>query len=150
MSDDSTTPAAAETTPFEAFGGERFFEALVADFYARVADDPLLRPMYPDSDLGPARRRLTLFLQQYWGGPDTYSQERGHPRLRMRHVGYAIDSVARDRWLALMHDAVAAQGMPEKDERLLWQYLVSAAFGMQNVPDDAVPPDAMEATEVRH
>lgn len=137
-----------DSTPFEAFGGQAFFEALVASFYGRVAHDPILRPLYPDEDLAAAERRLCLFLQQYWGGPDTYGQERGHPKLRMRHMPYAIDSVARDRWLALMHDAVIDQHMTEESERVLWQYLVGAAFAMQNVTDDAPPPDAINVTEV--
>lgn len=137
-----------ETTPFELFGGQPFFESLVAAFYERVAQDPILRPMYPDEDLAAAERRLCLFLQQYWGGPGTYSAERGHPKLRMRHVPYAIDSVARDRWLTLMHDAVVEQNMPEAAERVLWQYLVGAAFAMQNVMDDAPGPDAIDVTEV--
>lgn len=134
--------------PYEQFGGAPFFERLVAAFYERVAHDPVLRPMYPEGDLGPAQRRLTLFLMQYWGGPDTYSQERGHPRLRMRHAPYAIDSVARDRWITLMHDAVVEQGMAPEQERVLWQYLVGAAFAMQNVMDDAPPPSAIDVQEV--
>ena len=79
-------------TPFERFGGHEFFDLLVARFYAGVAEDPVLRPMYPEADLGPAAERLQLFLEQYWGGPTTYSQERGHPRLRMRHAPYAVDA----------------------------------------------------------
>jgi len=125
-------------TPFTAFGGEEFFTRLVHGFYERVARDPILRPMYPDEDLTAAERRLRLFLMQYWGGPQTYSEERGHPRLRMRHVDFAIDSVARDRWLTLMHDAVADMDMDPEAEAQLWVYLVSAAFGMQNIPDDPV------------
>jgi len=142
--DGSPTPP----TPFEQFGGEPFFTALVAAFYERVARDPVLRPMYPEGDLGPAQRRLTMFLEQYWGGPHTYDDERGHPRLRMRHAPYAIDSVARDRWLTHMHDAMVEQAMEPEDERLLWQYLVGAAFAMQNVPDDAPPAHAIDVTEV--
>lgn len=134
--------------PYDEFGGTPFFERLVAAFYDRVAHDPVLRPMYPEGDLGPAQRRLTLFLIQYWGGPHTYDDERGHPRLRMRHAPYAIDSVARDRWLTLMHDAVVEQAMPEDQERVLWQYLVGAAYAMQNVLDDAPPPGAIDVQEV--
>lgn len=134
--------------PYDEFGGTAFFERLVTAFYERVAQDPVLRPMYPEGDLGPAQRRLTLFLIQYWGGPDTYSQERGHPRLRMRHAPYAIDSVARDRWLTLMHDAVVEQDMPADHEQVLWQYLVGAAFAMQNVADDEPPANAIDVQEV--
>ncbi|MDO8309624.1 MAG: globin [Actinomycetota bacterium] len=134
-------------TAYDLFGGAAFFESLVAAFYSRVGRDPVLRPMYPEEDLAGAQRRLTLFLGQYWGGPGTYSEERGHPRLRMRHAGFAIDSVARDRWLTLMHDAVVEQGLPEDSERLLWQYLVGAAFAMQNIADDAPPAHAIDVTE---
>ncbi len=131
---------ATEKTPYEIFGGAPFFEALVRSFYERVAQDDILRPMYPPGDLAPAERRLLMFLEQYWGGPTTYDQERGHPRLRMRHAGFAIDAAARDRWLTLMHEAVAERNMPPEHERVLWQYLVSAAFAMQNIPDE--PPTA--------
>jgi len=130
----------ADITPYEQFGGAAFFAALVRAFYERVAVDPVLRPMYPPGDLAPAERRLRLFLEQYWGGPTTYDDERGHPRLRMRHAGFPIDAVARDRWLTLMRDALAEQALPEGDERVLWQYLVSAAFAMQNIPDEAASP----------
>lgn len=148
MSSTPTDGSPTPPTPFEQFGGEPFFTALVAAFYARVGRDPVLRPMYPEGDLGPAQRRLTMFLEQYWGGPHTYDDERGHPRLRMRHAPYAIDSVARDRWLTHMHDAMVEQAMEPEDERLLWQYLVGAAFAMQNVPDDAPPAHAIDVTEV--
>jgi hemoglobin len=128
--DDSPAPSA-----YVRFGGAPFFGSLVSAFYARVAHDLVLRPMYPDGDLAPAERRLRMFLEQYWGGPSAYQEERGHPRLRMRHAPYPIDALARDRWLINMHDAVAEQNMSEEDERELWQYLVSAAFAMQNVDD---------------
>lgn len=124
------------TTPYDDFGGEAFFERLVAAFYARVAHDPILRPMYPDEDLAAAQWRLQYFLMQYWGGPQTYSEERGHPRLRARHMDFRIDSAARDRWLSLMHDAVVEQDMTDEQESQLWMYLVQAAFAMQNVPDE--------------
>ena len=146
MSDEKKAPL--DVTPYDRFGGEPFFHGLVSAFYARVAHDPVLRPMYPGADLAGAERRLRLFLMQYWGGPHTYDDERGHPRLRMRHAGFPIDSVARDRWLTLMHDAVVEQGMDAAAETELWAYLVGAAFAMQNIPDDAPPPNAMEATEV--
>jgi len=119
-----------EPTPYDVFGGESFFTALVHDFYVGIAGDPVLRPMYPEEDLGPAEERLRLFLMQYWGGPTTYSDERGHPRLRMRHAA------ARDRWLSLMHDAMVEQDLTDEQETQLWMYLVSAAFAMQNVPDE--------------
>jgi len=90
-------------TVFMAVGGQPFFDDLVAGFYRRVADDPVLLPLYPDAhDLGPAADRLAKFLAQYWGGPTTYSEERGHPRLRMRHVPFTIGPTERDAWLAAM------------------------------------------------
>ncbi|MBU6245087.1 MAG: globin [Actinomycetales bacterium] len=128
------------------FGGGAFFTSLVHAFYERVAEDPILRPMYPPGDLAPAERRLRMFLEQYWGGPTTYDAERGHPRLRMRHASYPIDSVARDRWLSLMHEALAEQALAQEAERVLWQYLVSAAFAMQNIPDE-MPASALPMTE---
>ena len=122
----------SEQTAYERFGGHEFFVALVGDFYRGVAGDPLLRPMYPDADLGPAEDRLRMFLEQYWGGPTTYSDERGHPRLRMRHAPYVIDPDARDRWLAHMRAAVDARGMAPDDEAELWGYLSMAAEAMVN------------------
>ena len=105
--------------------------------------------MYPAGDLAPAQRRLTLFLEQYWGGPQTYGDERGHPRLRMRHAAFPIDSVARDRWLAPHARRDGRAGLARRSPRqLLWQYLVSAAFAMQNIPDEA-PASAIDVTEVR-
>ena len=95
------------STFFDEIGGEEFFTELVSGFYARVATDPILRPMYPESDMKGAAWRLQKFLEQYWGGPSTYSEERGHPRLRMRHVGFHIDLAARDAWLSCMMAAMA-------------------------------------------
>ena len=121
-------------TPYERFGGHEFFTALVHDFYVGVAQDPVLRPMYPDEDLGPAEERLRMFLEQYWGGPGTYSELRGHPRLRMRHSPYVIGADAHDRWLSHMRVAVEARDMGPEDEAELWGYLTSAAFAMINTP----------------
>jgi hemoglobin len=122
---------------YERFGGADFFDRLTTSFYSRVAADPILRPMYPETELAPARDRLRMFLEQYWGGPTTYGELRGHPRLRMRHAGFPIDAAARDRWLVLMHESLAEQGLPTEDEQLIWQYFVGAAFAMQNIPDPA-------------
>jgi hemoglobin len=133
-------------TPYEIFGGAPFFESLVHAFYERVARDDVLRPMYPAGDLAPAERRLRMFLEQYWGGPTTYDEERGHPRLRMRHNPYPIDAVARDRWLTHMHDAMVEQHMPAEHEAVLWKYLVSAAFSMQNI-EDTPPTPPIPVTE---
>lgn len=124
-----------EITFYDDFGGHDFFERLVSAFYSRVATDDILRPMYPDEDLTDARGRLQMFLEQYWGGPKTYGEVRGHPRLRMRHMPFAIDGRARDRWLTHMRAAVDEQHMPPEQEEVLWNYLLSAAFAMQNVPD---------------
>ena len=122
----------SEVSFFEAVGGEATFRRLVDRFYAGVADDPLLRPMYPEEDLGPAADRLTLFLMQYWGGPTTYSDARGHPRLRMRHAPFTVDIAARDAWLKHMRDAVDSLGLPEQQHTMLWDYLERAAYFMVN------------------
>ncbi|NDH65882.1 MAG: globin, partial [Microbacteriaceae bacterium] len=84
---------------FEQIGGSATFKKLVERFYEGVAQDDVLRPMYPEEDLGPAAERLRLFLEQYWGGPSTYQELRGHPRLRMRHNPFKINPLARERWL---------------------------------------------------
>ena len=96
----------SEDTFFDAVGGADTFRRLVAIFYAGVAEDPVLRPLYPEEDLGPAEERFRMFLEQYWGGPRTYSDQRGHPRLRMRHAPFVIGPVQRDAWLARMRVAV--------------------------------------------
>src|SRR5262245_960920 len=120
-------------TLYDAVGGMAFFERLVDRFYDGVEGDPELRRLYPEpDDLGPARRRLTLFLAQYWGGPGTYSEERGHPRLRMRHLSFAIGPAERDRWLLHMADAVEQTApTPEIAERLM-AYFVLSAEAMRN------------------
>lgn len=129
MSD--TEPPLAETF-YDAVGGAETFRRLVASFYAGVADDPILRPLYPEEDLGPAEERFRLFLEQYWGGPRTYSDQRGHPRLRMRHAPFVIGPVERDAWLARMRSAVDELGLTAEQDTLLWDYLVMAAHSMVN------------------
>ena len=126
-------PVAAEPTPFEAMGGMPFFERLVGAFYDRVAVDPVLRALYPETDLSPARRRLTLFLTQFWGGPSTYSAERGHPRLRSRHLRFEIGACERDHWLEAMQAALAEVGAPEPWADELRRYFESAAEALRNV-----------------
>lgn len=121
-------------TPYEILGGHEFFRALVDDFYAGVAADPVLRALYPEDDLGPANERLRLFLEQYWGGPTTYSQQRGHPRLRMRHFPFAIDDDARARWLRCMRDALDNRALPPELDGPVWQYLETSAQAMVNRP----------------
>jgi hemoglobin len=120
------------TTLYERVGGTPFFEALVDRFYAGVAEDPVLRPLYPDGDLSEERRWLALFLVQYWGGPGTYSELRGHPRLRMRHAPFVIGERERDRWLVHMRAAVDGSGASEDVRAALHDYFTSAADFMVN------------------
>ncbi|MEX1169456.1 MAG: globin [Chloroflexota bacterium] len=117
---------------YERAGGTPFFEALVARFYDGVEADPVLRPVYPEADLAPARRRLTLFLIQYWGGPTTYDEERGHPRLRMRHAPFAIGPAERDRWLLHMRAAIAELAPAPEIAAELERYIAMAADAMRN------------------
>jgi hemoglobin len=118
---------------WEAVGGRPTFEKLVRAFYAGVADDPVLLPMYPEQpDLEGAIQRLTGFLEQYWGGPGTYSEQRGHPRLRMRHMSFAVTPEARDHWLAHMRAAVDTLELSPLHDAMLWDYLERAAHAMVN------------------
>ena len=117
---------------YAAIGGEDTFRRLVETFYAGVADDPELRALYPEDDLGPAAERLRLFLIQYWGGPTTYSDVRGHPRLRMRHAPFAIDQAAHDAWITHMRAAVESLDLPPAYAHTLWEYLTRAAASMRN------------------
>ena len=119
-------------TLYDRAGGTPFFEALVGRFYGGVAEDPVLRPLYPEKDLAGAQRRLTLFLVQYWGGPTTYDQERGHPRLRMRHAPFAIGPAERDRWLVRMRAAIADSAPPDDVASELERYFAMAAEAMRN------------------
>jgi hemoglobin len=121
-----------EVTFYEAVGGEETFRQLVHRFYEGVATDPLLRPLYPEEDLSGAEERLRLFLTQYWGGPRTYSERRGHPRLRMRHMPFRITEVERDAWLRHMRASVDELELPEELETMLWDYLVMAANSLVN------------------
>ncbi|HEY2947005.1 MAG TPA: globin [Micromonosporaceae bacterium] len=130
----------ASQTFYDAVGGEPTFRKLVDEFYAGVATDPVLRPVYPDEDLGPARERLTLFLMQYWGGPSTYSQQRGHPRLRMRHARFRVGPAERDAWLRQMRRAMDGLGLPPEQDRTLWEYLERAALFMVNTFDSSDDP----------
>jgi len=123
------------STFYERVGGSATFAELVSQFYARVSVDPILAPMYPSTDMKAAAERLQLFLEQYWGGPDTYSQRRGHPRLRMRHGGFHIDSAARDAWLSCMRGAVDGVDLSQELKDELWKYLESAAIHLVNQPD---------------
>ncbi|MFF7153540.1 globin [Streptomyces sp. NPDC008139] len=123
-----------QQTFYELVGGEETFRRLVHVFYQGVAGDPELRAMYPEEDLGPAEDRLRLFLMQYWGGPRTYSDERGHPRLRMRHAPFEVNKAAHDAWLRHMRVAVDELGLDPAHEQQLWDYLTYAAASMVNTP----------------
>jgi hemoglobin len=125
-------PAREQITFYEAVGGEETFRRLVSRFYRGVADDPLLRPLYPEEDLAGAEERLRLFLMQYWGGPSTYSQRRGHPALRMRHARFAIGQAERDAWLRHMCEAVDSLELPEPLHGMLLDYLTKASQALIN------------------
>lgn len=129
---DNTAP-----TLFSRVGGIAFFRDLVDRFYDGVSTDDVLLPLYPERpDLSGARHRLTLFLAQYWGGPTTYSDERGHPRLRMRHLPFHVGPLERDRWLVHMADAVeqvcAERELPPAIAAELMAYFVPAAEHLRN------------------
>jgi hemoglobin len=125
-----------ETSFWQQVGGRPTFERLVRRFYEGVRDDEVLAPMYPeygdDSDFEGAVQRLTGFLEQYWGGPGTYSEQRGHPRLRMRHMPFPVGPDARDRWLSHMRVAVDELHLSPMHEGMLWDYLERAAHAMVN------------------
>jgi hemoglobin len=118
---------------FQEVGGTETFRKLVDNFYEGVAEDPLLRPMYPEEDLGPAKERLRMFLEQYWGGPHTYSEQRGHPRLRLRHNVFPITPSAKDAWLKHMRSAVDSLELSPLHAATLWDYLERAAISMVNM-----------------
>ena len=119
---------------YEQVGGEPVFRQLVDAFYDGVESDPVLRPLYPEGDLTAAKDRLRLFQEQYWGGPTTYSDTRGHPRLRMRHVTWQIGERERDAWLRLMLSAVARLDISEQHRTAIWDHLERAAHTLVNVP----------------
>ncbi|MCW4353481.1 globin [Hoyosella sp. YIM 151337] len=124
-------------TFFDAVGGAETFHRIVARFYEEVAKDEILRPLYPEEDLGPAERRLRMFLEQYWGGPRTYSEERGHPRLRMRHVPFQVGPLQRDAWLRCMRIAIAsidADTLDDQRRKELLDYMEMAANSLVNSP----------------
>jgi hemoglobin len=123
------------TTFYQAVGGEPTFRRLVAAFYRRVAADPLLRAVYPEEDLSGAEERLRLFLMQYWGGPHTYSERRGHPALRMRHARFAIGAAERDAWLRHMTAALEELDLPPEQAAPLVEYLTMAANALVNRRD---------------
>jgi hemoglobin len=125
-----------EQTFYERVGGEEFFTSLVDDFYKQVPANPILAPMYPLDDLPGANQRLRLFLMQYWGGPSTYDELRGHPRLRRRHMPYKIDAAARDAWMEIMTNAVKARELSLELEAELMDYLRSTARFLINTGEN--------------
>jgi hemoglobin len=131
MAADDTT-----VTFYEAVGGGETFRLLVAAFYAGVAEDEVLRPLYPEEDLGPAEERFRLFLEQYWGGPHTYSEQRGHPRLRMRHAPFLVGIPERDAWLRRMRAAMDEVQLAPELDATMWDYFVRSADFMVNHLED--------------
>lgn len=123
---------AVTDTVWAQVGGTETFERIVRDFYAGVREDPVLAPMYPQDDWEGAIRRLRMFLEQYWGGPTTYSEERGHPRLRMRHVPFHVNPDARDRWLRHMNAALDKAELPPMHDTAIRDYVERAAHALVN------------------
>jgi hemoglobin len=124
------------STFYEEIGGLETIRAIVARFYEGVADDEVLRPLYPEEDLGPAAERFTLFLAQYWGGPTTYSDGRGHPRLRMRHAPFAVTPLARDHWLKHFRAGLDSADLTPEQDAQFWDYVTHAAQFMVNTLDE--------------
>ena len=125
-----------EPSLYERMGGHDTFAQIARVFYQGVAADPVLKPMYPEQDLGPAEERFRLFLQQYWGGPTTYSENRGHPRLRLRHAPFAVTAQARDHWLRHVLAGVDSVALEPDLDALLRDYLHRAAHSLVNTDDD--------------
>jgi hemoglobin len=121
-------------TFYDSVGGHDTFEAIVSGFYARVSTDEVLRAIYPDDDWAAAAQRLLMFLEQYWGGPHTYSELRGHPRLRQRHVDFVIDQAAHDHWLGHMRAALDDAELSPEADQVIWSYLKTAAQMLINSP----------------
>lgn len=139
-------------TFYDEVGGRETFSRIVSVFYREVALDPVLKPMYPEEDLGPAEERLLLFLEQYWGGPTTYGDTRGHPRLRMRHMPFRVDPDARDRWLRHMRTAIDEAQLSPLHEATLCDYLERAAYAMVNTLEASgigAPADGRPTLEAR-
>ena len=125
------------TSFYDEVGGAETFRAIVSTFYQLVREDEILRPLYPEDDLDGAEERLRMFLEQYWGGPRTYSDQRGHPRLRMRHAPFKVGPLERDAWLRCMHTAVGevdSRTLDDAHRQVLLNYLEMAAQSMVNSP----------------
>jgi hemoglobin len=136
----TSTDGQQEQTFYEAIGGYPTIAKIVARFYEGVAGDEVLRPLYPEEDLGAAQERFTLFLVQYWGGPTTYSETRGHPRLRMRHAPFAVSPRAKDHWLRHFREGLDEAGLPPELDAQFWDYVTHAAQFMVNTFEE--PPSA--------
>jgi hemoglobin len=121
---------------YDAIGGYPAIAKIVDRFYEGVAADEALRPLYPEEDLGPAAERLTMFLAQYWGGPTTYSDRRGHPRLRMRHAPFAVTPAAAQRWLVHFRAGLDAANLTAEQDAQFWDYVTHAAQFMVNTFDE--------------
>ena len=121
-----------EQTFYEAIGGHDTIKLIVDTFYEGVATDEVLRPLYVEEDLGPSNERFRMFLEQYWGGPTTYSDERGHPRLRMRHAPFVVDEAARDRWLFHFRAGLDKAALSPEHDAQFWAYVQHAANFMVN------------------
>ncbi len=121
---------------YDAIGGYPTIAKIVEHFYEGVAADEALRPMYPEEDLGPAAERLTLFMAQYWGGPTTYSDRRGHPRLRMRHAPFAVTPAMAQRWLVHFRAGLDAANLTPEQDAQFWDYVTHAAQFMVNTLDE--------------
>jgi hemoglobin len=128
-------------TFYEEVGGHDTIVGIIHRFYAGVAGDPALRAVYPDEDLGRAEHRLTMFFEQYWGGPTTYSDERGHPRLGMRHARFEVTPKQADRWLSHMRDALDEAGLDAEHDAQFWEYVQRAAHFLINTPDETEAVD---------
>jgi len=122
----------SDTTFYEAIGGHETIKLIVDTFYDGVATDEVLRPLYPEADLGPANERFRMFLEQYWGGPTTYSEQRGHPRLRMRHAPFEVTLEARDHWLMHFREGLDKAALPPELDQQFWDYIQHAANFMVN------------------
>jgi len=135
----------AQPSFYDAIGGEQTIARIVARFYAGVAEDPVLRPLYPEADLGPAQRRLTMFLVQYWGGPADYQAERGHPRLRMRHAPFAVSHKAREHWLRHFRAGLDEVALPPELDAQFSEYVERASLFLVNTQDEPVVDPATES-----
>jgi len=130
------------STFYDEIGGSPTIRGIVKRFYAGVAEDEVLRPLYPEADLTDAEERFAMFLEQYWGGPTTYSEQRGHPRLRMRHAPFAVTPTARDHWLEHFRAGLEEADLTPEQRAQFWDYVTHAAQFMINALDGVQPDTA--------